>query len=107
MCVPITSGSRFSLQDSVRTVEKVTISGSNNIIEGKTLPENSEDAANAGSNTDKRKTVKFVSNRLSVTSNDQERSTNETTKRDRRTLSYADVVRDGSNDYDEQSTIRE
>ena len=63
--------------------------------------------ANAGSNTDERKTVKYVSNRLSVTSNDQEQSTNETTKRDRRTLSYADVVRDGSSDYDERSTIRE
>ena len=85
-------------------VEKVTISGSHDIIEGKI--ENSEDVANAGSNTDERKTVKYVSNRLSVTSDDQEQSTNETTKRDRRTLSYADVVRDGSSDYDEQSAIR-
>ena len=50
-------------------VEKVTISGSNNIIEGKTLSENSEDAANAGSHTAERKTVKYVSNRFCVTNN--------------------------------------
>ena len=86
-------------------VEKVTISGSHNIIEGKT--ENSEDVANVGSNTDERKTVKFVSNRLSVTNDNQKRNTNESTKRNRRTLSYADVVKDGSSDYDERSTIRE
>ena len=96
---------RENLQIRRMCVEKVTISGSNNIIEGKT--ENSEDVANAGSNTDEFKTIKYVSNRLSVTNDNQKRNTNESTKRNRRTLSYADVVRDGSSDYDERSTIRE
>ena len=85
------------------SVEKITISGSDNIIEGKTLPENTEDVVNA----DECKTVKYENNQLSITSNKQERSTNKTTKRDRKTLSYADVVRDGSNSDDERQMIRQ
>ena len=53
------------------------------------------------------KTVKYENNQLSITSNKQGQSTNKTTERDSKALSYADVVRDGSNSDDERQMIRQ